>query len=380
MLGVNLAWFILALIALIIVHEAGHMIVAKWVGMWVEKFSIFFGRPLWRVQRGETEYAFGWIPLGGYVKITGFNVDPDTLTPEEYARAYDTKKPWQRIAVILAGPAVNILLAFVLFAATFMIGVPQLETSNGIGEVREDSVAQQIGLQPGDRVVAIDGKGDGDVAEIVSGLRSNEVGDRVTVTYVREGGEVVKRTVTLPPLLDTSGDPVVDPETNEPVPGLGVVFARENVGTDREGPVGAVVRAGDLTQRIVVLNGETLVALFTNDEVGIGDGTTVNARESVSGPIRIGAAADQVADQGIASVIFFIAFISLALGIFNLLPLLPLDGGHIAVAMVDKLSGGRVPRALVERLSLAGFVLLIFVGVLVAQQDVQAVVNGNVVP
>ncbi len=367
MLGVNLAWFILALIALILVHEAGHMVVAKWVGMRVEKFSIFFGRPLVRVQRGETEYAFGWIPLGGYVKIMGFNVDPDTLTPEERVRAYDSKAPWKRIAVILAGPAVNILLAFVLFAVTFWIGVPTFQLSNGIDQVRQDSVAQQIGLQPGDRLVAINGGGAGDVERIVNRLRSNEVGDEVTVTYVREGGGRVERTVTLPPLVGPDGSPVLD-EGGQPVPGLGVVFARERGSTQAFGPVGGLVEAGDLTQQVIVLSGETLGRVFTDQE----------AREQVSGPIRIGAAADQLADEGLIVVLRFIALISLALGIFNLLPFLPLDGGHIAVAAIDKLSGGRVPRGLVERLSLVGFVLLIFVGVLIAQQDVQAIVNDEV--
>ena len=134
MVGVNILWFVLILMTLVLLHEAGHMVVAKWCGMRVERFSIFFGRPLWSFRRGETEYGIGWLPLGGYVKITGMT-QGEEIPPEVEPRAYSNMPVWKRVVTILAGPAVNILLAVVIFAAIFWIGIPTLRatTSGGLG-------------------------------------------------------------------------------------------------------------------------------------------------------------------------------------------------------------------------------------------------------
>jgi len=154
--GLNILWFVLILMGLVLVHEAGHMVVAKWCGMRVERFSIFFGRPLWKFTRGETEYAIGWIPLGGYVKISGMT-QGEELDPAVAPRAYSNMPVWRRVVTILAGPAVNIVLAILLFAAIFWIGVPTANLNNTVGTVTPDSAAQTAGLKPGDRLVAIDG-------------------------------------------------------------------------------------------------------------------------------------------------------------------------------------------------------------------------------
>ncbi len=121
--GLNILWFVLILMFLVLVHEAGHMVVAKWCGMRVERFSIFFGKPLWSFRRGETEYGIGWLPLGGYVKISGMTRGEE-MPPEVEPRAYYNMPAWRKIATIFAGPAVNIVLAIVIFAAIFWIGIP----------------------------------------------------------------------------------------------------------------------------------------------------------------------------------------------------------------------------------------------------------------
>ena len=135
--GLNILWFVLILMTLVLLHEAGHMVVAKWCGMRVERFSIFFGRPLWSFRRGETEYGIGWLPLGGYVKITGMT-QGEEIPPEVEPRAYSNMPVWKRVVTILAGPAVNILLAVVIFAAIFWIGIPTVRatTAVGLGEQR----------------------------------------------------------------------------------------------------------------------------------------------------------------------------------------------------------------------------------------------------
>ncbi len=113
---VNILLFTVILMGLVLVHEAGHMVVAKWCGMKVERFSIFFGRPIASFTRGETEYAIGWLPLGGYVKIAGMTVGEE-MDPSDQPRAYSSAATWKRVATIAAGPAVNIILAIFIFAA-----------------------------------------------------------------------------------------------------------------------------------------------------------------------------------------------------------------------------------------------------------------------
>jgi len=193
----NIFWFVVILMFLVLVHEAGHMVVAKRCGMRVERFSIFFGRPIARFRRGETEYAIGWLPLGGYVKITGMTRGEE-VPPEVEPRAYYNMPAWRKIATILAGPAVNIVLAILIFAAIFWIGVPTLGApTTQISGVVQDSAAQQAGLQPGDRLVAVNGVPAGGDPEVIRReLQSGAPGETVRLTIERDG-RTIERTAEL---------------------------------------------------------------------------------------------------------------------------------------------------------------------------------------
>ena len=140
--------------ALILLHEAGHFAAAKAVGMRVERFSLFFGPLLLKVRRGETEYGIAPIPLGGYVKISGMN-PREELPPEVVPRAYYNQPVWKRIFVILAGPAVNIAIAFIIVWALFMSNGQAVATKQ-IGTVEKTSQAAGL-LKPGDKLVSVDG-------------------------------------------------------------------------------------------------------------------------------------------------------------------------------------------------------------------------------
>src|ERR1700689_3342596 len=170
-----MAWVIAiaGFMALIILHEAGHFLAAKAVGMRVERFSLFFPPKIASFTRGETEYQIGAIPLGGYVKITGMSPDEVAeLPPDVAARAYYNKAPWKRIVVILAGPGVNLLLAFVLFTAVLMSGsldgataignISSQQTPNASATTSVAAIEPHSGasgrLDVGDRIVAIDGR------------------------------------------------------------------------------------------------------------------------------------------------------------------------------------------------------------------------------
>ena len=219
----NIVWFVLILMVLVLVHEAGHMVVAKWCGMRVERFSIFMGKPLWSRTRGETEYAIGWLPLGGYVKISGMTIGEE-IDDEVKHRAYTAKPAWKKIATILAGPAVNIFLAVIIFAAIFWIGIPTSTATTTVATVSKDSAAQVAGLRPGDRIVTVNGvptKGDAVVVQKV--LRSFDAGETVALRIERDG-TVIDRTATLQLLKDPIGNTFTDPDTGRKVTGLGFAF------------------------------------------------------------------------------------------------------------------------------------------------------------
>ncbi|MGH2874727.1 MAG: M50 family metallopeptidase, partial [Solirubrobacteraceae bacterium] len=156
---------------LIILHEAGHFAAAKAVGMRVERFSLFFGPMFFKRRRGETEYGIGVVPLGGYVKITGMNPS-EVIPPEFIRRAYYNQAVWKRVVVILAGPAVNIVLAFVIaWAVLVSSGQQQVAPTRQVAQVIKSTPAASY-LKPGDRLVSVDGVG-GSVQAIRSQIESH---------------------------------------------------------------------------------------------------------------------------------------------------------------------------------------------------------------
>ena len=150
----NWLYIFLGFALLIMLHEAGHYVAAKATGMRVERFFLFFGPTIWSFKRGETEYGVKAIPLGGYVKITGMNPEEE-MPPEVAHRAYYRQKVWKRIVVIAAGPAVNIVLAFLIFVGVYFFAAQQVNQT--VGEVKAGSPAAKA-LEPGDKILAIDGK------------------------------------------------------------------------------------------------------------------------------------------------------------------------------------------------------------------------------
>ena len=356
----NLVYFAIILMALVLVHEAGHMVVAKWCGMRVERFSIFFGKPIASFTRGETEYAIGWLPLGGYVKISGMTVGEE-IGDEVKHRAYTAKPAWKKIATILAGPAVNIVLAIIIFAAIFWIGVPTANPTTGVQSVSRDSAALAAGLEPGDRIVAVDGvpaKGDSEVVR--KSLQSGSEGDVRRLTVVR-GGEEVVLTARLQVLEDPlTGDALTNADTGRPLTGLGFTFATTPGPTVRFGPLEGLTKGWDFAWYIVKTNVRVIGDSFVNSQ----------ARGQVSSIVGVGATFNQVADNGLIDILQFIGVISLALGIFNLLPILPLDGGHIVFAVAEKVKGSAFSAVTYGRASFVGFAIVMVIFAIALQNDI----------
>ena len=345
-----MSWLLafLGFAALIILHELGHFAVAKAVGMRVERFALFFPPILGSVRRGETEYAIGAIPLGGYVRITGMNPHEE-IPPEVAHRAYFRQPVWKRIAVIIAGPVVNIVLAFVILWG-LVITIPGGEIplpSNTVAEVEAQSPAAGA-LRPGDTIVAVDGERGGPnrvryrlsqhpCAEQppVAGCRAAEP---ARVTIERGGRE---QTLELAPVFDGR---------------LGVMrlgFSFE-VDTKPATPVNAAEASLDQMWAVTSLTVTKIVRIFDPED-----------RKELSSVVGGYETTRQAIKLDARTAIFVLALISLSLGVINLFPFLPLDGGHIFWAVAEKVSGRRIPVSVMERAGLIGFALvmvLFFVG------------------
>ena len=328
---------------LIVLHEFGHFAVAKWVGMRVERFALFFPPLIWRKQVGETEYALGTIPAGGYVRISGMNPSED-LPEEVRDRAYHAQPPWKRMVVIAAGPLMNILIAFVLlFAYLAAIGPRNPEKASATVDRIEEGYPAATTLEPGDRLVSVDGVTGGPI-ELSQAIAAHECrGEQVegcraatpaTVVIEREGE---RRTLEL--------RPVYDPEAERTRLG----FSYLDDGPRETFAVGeAFTQAGD---RLWFITKETvkLPARLVDPE----------ERKEIRGIVGSYETTRQVILDDLADVIGIMAIISLSLAIVNLFPFLPLDGGHIFWAIVEKLRRRPVPFAVMERAGVIGFFLVI---------------------
>jgi regulator of sigma E protease len=340
-----LSWLLafLGFALLIILHELGHFAAAKAVGMRVERFSLFFPPLLGRVRRGETEYAIGSIPLGGYVKITGMN-PAEEIPPEVAHRAYFRQPVWKRIVVIAAGPAVNIVLALALFVAYLLIwGTAVPTATNEVDALAKGGAAANV-IEVGDRIVAVDGKR-GDPAVLKDQVATHKCagepvdGCRATtsarVTIVRDGRE---QTVTVTPIYNAA----------EKRPLLGFSYAVDRHFEPVDGVGDAVETSLDQMWFITHTTVETIAGIFQSEK-----------REEISGVVGSYEVTRQAITLSTDRAVFLLAVISLSLGIINLFPFLPLDGGHIFWAVAEKVRGKAIPFSVMERAGFVGFALVI---------------------
>ena len=322
---------------LIILHEAGHFFAAKAVGMRVERFALFFPPLIAKRKRGETEYAIGSIPLGGYVKITGMNPAED-IPPEHAHRAYYRQPVWKRIVVIGAGPAVNIVLAFAIMAGVFMARGP-IEPPLVVGTV-EAKLPADGKLQKGDKVIAVDGKPlTGNYSEQLTQVTETvgkHKGDAVSFTVDRNG-----RQVTI------SGNTFLDNKLTPPRYRFGFGYDQEAMRTD----LGPVASSGQALDEMWFVTSTTFshIAQIFDSEKRKEIGSVVGGYETTRAAISI----DWV------TALYVLALISLSLGVINLFPFLPLDGGHIFWALAEKVRGKAIPFSVMERAGFVGFVLVI---------------------
>ncbi|MBA2529295.1 MAG: site-2 protease family protein [Euzebyales bacterium] len=323
--------FAVSLVFVIMFHEFGHYATAKLFGMKVERFFLGFGPTLWSLRRGETEYGVKAIPAGGFVKIIGMN-DFEEVDPADRDRTFSSKTPWRRAIVLAAGSATHFVVAACLvFAALALVGLPNddVPPTSTIGLVVAGSPAAGAGLSPGDRIVAVDGRAVRDFEQVRSALRTRG-GEPVALTLARDG---VRREVEV--VLDER-DPDGRPggflgvgpklvvETLPPGDALRGVFAG-----DYSVPRVTAVTLSGLGQ---VFSPAALSRWFSSiDDPGPRD---------PNGPVSLVGAGQLVNSAGsggdIFAVLLILAQLNIVLGTLNMLPLPPLDGGHLAVMLIEE--------------------------------------------
>jgi regulator of sigma E protease len=370
--------------ALVILHELGHFAAAKAVGMRVERFSLFFP-PLiwrWRPKGSETEYAIGAIPLGGYVKITGMNPQEE-ISPEVAPRAYFRQKVWKRIVVIAAGPAVNIVLAFAIMWGLFAL-TPRHFTQPRVDAVTAGSPAAKV-LRPGDRIVSVDG-----TAGYAAGLRPEDGPERVDGLRTAIGTHTCEGTLRFgcraatPVRLDVLRgarrlhfevvptyqlDPLAPKGQPQPKKRTGRMLVGLAFG-DQAVNFGVFDAARYSTKTMWTITTATVGALvrLVYDK---------QAREQVSGVVGSYETTRQSFEFNVAQAVFVLALISLSLGIINLFPFLPLDGGHIFWALAEKLRGRPIPFSVMERAGIVGFMLVLVLFYIGLSNDIGRLSSGQ---
>ena len=424
-IATNLLAFVIVLGVLIFAHEAGHFVMAKLFGVRVLVFSFGFGKRLFGFQKGDTDYRVSLVPLGGYVRMAGDNPeDNQTGDPGEFL----SKPKWQRFLILLAGPAVNLIIAVVFVAALSMVGTEQAVIRPVLGEILPNKPAARAGLQVGDRIVAINGE---PIREFIDLRLAIEMNARtpLRVDYIRNGQ---RRTTILTP----------DREQTEfgPVGRVGILpFFEPIIGrvTPNSPAARAGLRPGD---RIIAVNGQPVTQMTQFDSVvtsskgkpitlQIARGTTrfqallpatkfdprdpyrgflppteirklslipalqdsleqngkmlryalvtigrlFRAEGSVkelSGPISIARISGEMLRRGWMEITALMAMISLQLGIMNLLPIPVLDGGHIMILLIEGAVRKDLSLRVKERIQQVGFAVLAALMIVVIYNDV----------
>lgn len=326
---------VVAVIAAIMIHELGHFIAAKRCGMKVTEYFLGFGPTLWSVKRGEIEYGVKAIPAGGYVKIIGMN-NLEEVAPEDESRAYRSKAYWQKVVVAVAGPATHFVIALLLmFVALGVVG--PLTPNTTVDEVRGlpngESPAQVAGMRSGDKVVSVDGKAV-DEWNSLKNYISERPGTPI-VFEVQRGAERLQLTAT-PVTQDGSNGGIVGvtPKTEHNALPLGTAVGETFSSTGR-----AITETLKSIAHVFSPEG-----LQSYSEIVRGTSTASveeQAQNRLMSPVGLVKAGGDAADAGPSLFLLLLVFINLFLGIFNLIPLPPFDGGHIAVATYEKIRSFR---------------------------------------
>lgn len=323
---------------LVTVHEFGHFITAKMTGMRVDEFAIGFGPKIYQQKDGDTLYSLRAIPLGGYNKIAG--MDPDD--PAEPG-SFKSKSIPARMLVILAGALMNFLLPVLLFTSIFFVqGSERVLNEPVLGNVMVGMAADKAGLRAGDKILSINGQPVQDWQAIVTTLRANGTKE---VTLTAESNGAVKQYTM---------QPVYDEEAKRPLIGITPKFERIKMGFAE-----SVKEGFNYTKYIIFAMVDGLTKIITG-----------KAPAEVSGPLGVAQMAGQVAEKGLLPLMNFVAFLSINLGVINLLPLPALDGGHFVLLLLEGLRGKPLGSKAMNNIQMVGVALILALTVFSTFKDI----------
>ncbi len=357
----SLLIFIVILGLLVLVHEWGHFITAKKCGVNVEQFSLGFGPKLYSFMHKGTEFTLCAIPLGGFVKMSGDERDKCKGTKDEYF----SQSVGSRALIVLMGPVVNAVLAFLCFWVVFMIGFVDMDASAKrvppfVGQVVAGSPAQKAGLKTGDRIISIDGKAIQHWPDLQDYVMDSTA---ATINFLveRDKGQVA---IAISPKEEKQKD-IFGREHNTRRIGVGPVQIKDNsdVVIVRYGPIGAFKRAGE---EFFDISGKTYKALY---EMCIG----LRSPKEAMGIVGMFFVIKFALTIGFSFLLHIIGVISLSLAIFNLLPLIPLDGGHILLLGIEKLRGKALSLTADLMITRVGFGLILMLAAFVFSVDFERI-------
>jgi len=334
--------FVVALLLSVMIHEAGHYLTARKFGMKVTEFFLGFGQKIWSTRRGETEFGIKAIPAGGYCRIVGMS-SREELSEADQDRAFIKAGVGQRLIVLGAGSFLHFVIGFVLLLILFLsVGVTSVTST--VEKVSEcipqkasevcsakstPSPAKNVGILAGDKIIRVDGKSYKDWSDVVTVIRAS-AGKELKITIERNGAPI--EIAVTPASRDVNGKVI------------GVLGVVNKVGTITYAPVDSIYRAGKFTGQILQNSVTSLISLPTKIPNLISQtfGGEKRDPEGLVGVVGVARVSGETANtkaltvrEKIATFILIIASLNLFVGMFNLLPLLPLDGGHMAVAIVD---------------------------------------------
>jgi regulator of sigma E protease len=344
----TLILFLLILSVLIIVHEFGHFIMAKRAGVRVEEFSLGFGKKLFKRKFGDTEYSIASIPLGGFVKMAGDNLEEYTGKHDEYL----SKRPGERFKIIFFGPLLNYVLGFLCFWLIFFVGYPTLTTK--VGGLIEGYGAAVAGIQVGDVITAVDGKVVRYFEDLQKEIHSKKEAAAVELS-VKRGEQELKIPVNI---REKKLDDALGQKKNV---GLIGITPYDEVVIVKHGFFESLILGVTKTWDLTVMTYKGLWLMVTGQ---------LDVRESVTGPLGIFYITSKAARLGVIAVMHLMAVLSVSLAIFNLLPLPVLDGGHLFFLGLEKVRGRGISVKAEKIIAQIGMSFIITLALFVTYNDI----------
>lgn len=336
--------------SLIMIHEFGHYIVARWFGIKVLEFSFGFGPKIVGYQGKDTHYVLRLIPLGGYVRLHGMDPEVDAngraiVAPSKDAQSFMNKPVWQRMAVIAAGAFMNFVLAVVLFITVFAyLGIPSVDNSNMIGSLLEGKPAAAAGIQPGDRIITVNQESTPDWTHLTEAIHSKP--NQVLTITIERANETQPQTLTVKTEKDA--------QTGNGMIGIApeVTYVPASI---LESTRYGFERSVDFTKLIIV----TITQMITG-----------KIPAEVGGPVMIAQAIGEGAERGLADLLGLTGILSIQLGLINLFPIPALDGSRLVFLFIEGLRGKPLNPEKENVIHLVGFVLLMVLMITITYKDI----------